>query len=131
VYRYNDDTSAAASPWIPWKPSLVLIGEGELRLLQRDTEGRSMNLTDNIIVSSQAVARQLEDEIVILHLGNGTYFGLDVVGARIWQLMGEGKSLNEVCNIVLDEYEVSREDIERDIVALTKDLLAHDLVSTS
>jgi hypothetical protein len=90
-----------------------------------------MNLTDNIIVSSQAVARQLEDEIVILHLGNGTYFGLDVVGARIWQLMGEGKSLNEVCNIVLDEYEVSREDIERDIVALTKDLLAHDLVSTS
>jgi len=90
-----------------------------------------MNLTDNIIVSSQAVARQLGDEMVILHLGSGTYFGLDVVGARIWQLMGEGKSLNEICNIVLDEYEVSREDIERDIVALTKDLLAQDLVSTS
>ena len=90
-----------------------------------------MNLTDNIIVSSKAVARQLGDEMVILHLGSGTYFGLDVVGARIWQLMGEGKSLNEICNIVLDEYEVSREDIERDIVALTKDLLAQDLVSTS
>ena len=89
-----------------------------------------MSLTDKIIVSSQAVARQVGDEIVVLHLGSGTYFGLDAVGARIWQLMGEGKSLDEICDVVLDEYEVSREDIERDIVALTKDLLAHDLVST-
>ena len=89
-----------------------------------------MSLTDKIIVSSQAVARQVGDEIVVLHLGSGTYFGLDAVGARIWQLMGEEKSLNEICDVVLDEYEVSREDIERDIVALTKDLLAHDLVST-
>jgi len=90
-----------------------------------------MTLTDRVNVSSQAVTRQVGDETVILHLGSGTYFGLDAVGGRIWQLMGEGKSLNEICDVVLDEYEVSREDIERDIAALTKDLLAHDLVSTS
>ena len=90
-----------------------------------------MTLTDRVNVSSQAVTRQVGDETVILHLGSGTYFGLDAVGGRIWQLMGEGKSLNEICDVVLDEYEVSREDIQRDIAALTKDLLAHDLVSTS
>ena len=90
-----------------------------------------MTSTDKIVISSQTVARRVGDETVILHLGSGTYFGVDAVGARIWQLMGEGKSLNEICDVVLDEYEVSREDVERDIAGLIKDLLAHDLVSTS
>ena len=82
-----------------------------------------------LTISPNAIARQVGDETVILHLGSGTYFGLESVGARIWQLIGEGKSLNEICDVVWDEYEVSREDLERDIAALIKDLLAQDLVS--
>jgi len=90
-----------------------------------------MDSIGKLTISPNAVTRQVGDETVILHLGSGTYFGLDAVGARIWQLMGEGKSLDEICDVVLDEYEVSREDLERDITSLIKDLLAQDLVSTS
>ncbi len=90
-----------------------------------------MNLTDKITISPQAIARQLDDEIVILHLGSGTYFGLDPVGARIWQLMGVGKTLVEICEVMLEEYDVSREDLERDTMKLDQDLLARDLVSPS
>jgi hypothetical protein len=84
---------------------------------------------DKLMVSPNAVARQVGDETVILHLGSGTYFGLDAVGARIWELIGKGKSLNEICDAVLDEYDVSREDLERDMDMLIKDLLEKDLVS--
>ena len=84
-----------------------------------------------LTISPNAVAKQLGDEVVILHLGSGTYFGLDAVGARMWQLLGEGKSLNEICDVLLVEYEVSREDLERDITGLVKDLLAQDLVNSS
>ena len=90
-----------------------------------------MKMSDKITISPNAMFRQVGDETVILHLGSGTYFGLDPVGARIWQLMGEGKSLGEICDAVLHEYDVSREDLERDITALMKDLLAQDLISTS
>ena len=90
-----------------------------------------MNLTDKITISPQAVARQVGDETVILHLGSGTYFGLDPVGARIWQLMGEGKTLAEICQVMLDEYDVSREDLKRDTMILIQDLLARDLISPS
>jgi hypothetical protein len=90
-----------------------------------------MMLTEKITISSQAVARDVGEETVILHLGNGTYYGLDAVGARFWQLMREGKSLGEICDAVLDEYEVSREDLERDMTVLIKDLVTQDLISTS
>ena len=39
------------------------------------------------------------------------------------------KSLQEICDVVLDEYEVSGEDLERDMDMLIKDLLEKDLVS--
>lgn len=76
------------------------------------------------------MARQLGEETVILDLESGTYFGLDPVGARIWQLMKEGKSLLEICEAMLEEYEVSREELERDALALAQDLEARSLIST-
>jgi len=90
-----------------------------------------MKLTDKISISPNTLAKRLGDETVILHLGSGTYFGLDSVGARIWHLMAEGKSPAQICDIMLDEYDVSGEDVERDITALIKDLLAQDLITTS
>jgi Coenzyme PQQ synthesis protein D (PqqD) len=88
-----------------------------------------MKLTDKIIVSPQVVAREMGTEVVILELESGNYFGLDAVGARIWRLIGMGKSLAEVCDEMVGEYEVSREVLERDALALVRDLAEKKLVS--
>jgi hypothetical protein len=88
-----------------------------------------MNLTDKPTIPAQVMARQVGDETVILDLGSGTYFGLDPVGARIWQLMGEGKTLGEICVTMLDEYDVTRDDLERDVVELADKLLEQKLIN--
>ena len=88
-----------------------------------------MNLTDKPTIPAQVMARQVGDETVILDLGSGTYFGLDPVGARIWQLIGEGKTLGEICDTMLDEYEVTREALQRDVVDLVDKLLEQKLIS--
>ena len=88
-----------------------------------------MRLTDKVTIPMEVMARQVGEETVILDLASGTYFGLDPVGARIWQLMTEGKTLAEVCATMLAEYEVTREDIERDVLRLTEELRAKQLIS--
>jgi len=90
-----------------------------------------MNLSDKIKIPAQVMARQVGAETVILDLATGTYFGLDPVGARIWQLMSEGKTLSEVCDAMQAEFEVSREDIQRDVIELTEKLKAQQLISTA
>jgi len=90
-----------------------------------------MNLSDKIQIPAQVMARQVGAETVILDLATGTYFGLDPVGARIWQLMSEGKTLSEVCDAMQAEFEVSREDIQRDVIELTEKLKAQQLISTA
>lgn len=87
-----------------------------------------MNLTDKVTIPEQVMARQVGEETVILDLASGTYFGLDPVGARIWQLLGEGRTLAEVCESMLVEYEVSRDEIERDVNELLAALVDKSLI---
>ena len=88
-----------------------------------------MNLSDKVTISTQVMARVVGDETVILDLANGTYYGLDPVGARIWQMMSEGQMLVQICEVMLSEYDVTRENIERDVAALGQTLLDKNLVS--
>ena len=87
-----------------------------------------MKLSDRITIPQEVIARQMGEETVMLDLANGAFFGLDLVGARIWQLLMEGKTLVEICEVMVDEYDVTRENIERDLLALLDDLKAHGLI---
>lgn len=87
-----------------------------------------MKLSDKVSIPPQVMARTVGDETVILDLANGTYFGLDPVGARMWELMGKDKTLAEICEQLLEEYEVSRDDLERDTLRLTQELADQGLV---
>jgi len=87
-----------------------------------------MNLTDHVAIPSQVMVREVGDETVILDLASGTYYGLDAVGARIWGWIAEGRSLLQICEGMLAEYEVTRTDIERDVLALARALLENQLI---
>lgn len=75
------------------------------------------------------MARLVGDETVILDLVTGTYYGLDPVGAHIWQLMTEGRTLVQVCESMLTEYDVTREVIEHDVLVLVQTLVDKQLLS--
>ena len=87
-----------------------------------------MKLTDKVTVSKDAIPKQIGEETVILHLGSGTYFGLDSVGTRIWQLLAENMSLEELCSVMSGEYEVERDRLESEVIRLVSELQTHDLV---
>ncbi len=85
-------------------------------------------LAGRVIVPPHVMARAVGEELVILNLESGTYFGLDTVGARIWQLIGEGKLLSEVCEVAVSEYEVTRAVFEHDLQALLASLETQGLI---
>ena len=87
-----------------------------------------MNLTDKVSIPAQVMARDVGTETVILNLESGIYFGLDQVGARIWQLLSAGKTLAEVCDAMVADYDVSHDDIQRDVLALVEQLQSQHLI---
>lgn len=87
-----------------------------------------MNLTDRFSISDEVVAREVGGETMLLDLSSGTYFGLDQIGGRIWQLLEDGSSPAEACDALIGEYDVIRETLETDVLALLADLLERRLI---
>jgi hypothetical protein len=67
---------------------------------------------------------------VLLDLKSGTYFGLNDVGARTWQLILEHGRLSRVLEALLEEYAGAREAVERDLMALAAELVKRQLAAT-
>jgi len=88
-----------------------------------------MNLESRLSPSTDVVARDVGGETVLLDLASGSYFGLNPVGSRVWQLLVERQcTLAEACDVLLDEYEVGRQQLEADVLALAARLAEQSLV---
>ena len=83
---------------------------------------------DRFVVHPSVVFRELDGEAVLLHLDTGVYFGLDPVGTRVWTLLLEHGSPAEVCDRMLEEFEVSSEVLQPDVLHLLDELLDKGLV---
>ncbi len=74
------------------------------------------------------VSSDLMGEVAILDLKAGVYYGLDDVGARIWNLIQEPKAVSEIRDTLLQEYDVEADRCERDLLALLQRLADEGLV---
>ena len=74
------------------------------------------------------VYTELSGELAILNSTTGVYFGLDPVGARVWSLILEFRSCDEIRTIILEEYDVSPTRVETDLLNLFSDLSAKGLI---
>ena len=87
-----------------------------------------MNLDSTAVIPPHVMARDVGGEVVVLDLEGGTYYGLDAVGAQIWQHLSQNKTLAETLAAILGLYDVSREQAQRDLIALVRDLQSHKLI---
>jgi hypothetical protein len=75
------------------------------------------------------VSCDLSDEAVILQLQDGIYYGLDPVGASVWKLIQTPKTIAEVRDAILEEYDVTPEQCEADLRALLANMKEQRLVT--
>lgn len=68
------------------------------------------------------VFKQVGDELVLLDFDRGIYYGLDPIGARMWQLLAAGQSADAAVEVLVAEYDVSREEVTHDLDRLISEL---------
>lgn len=72
--------------------------------------------------------KEVGGESVLLSLRHGRYFALNEVGTFAWSWLSEGTSLLEARDAIVERFDVTPERAWTDLVALVRELLAHDLV---
>lgn len=81
-----------------------------------------------VVASKEQVSCDLSGEAVILNFKNGIYYGLDTIGGCVWNLIQNSKTVKEICDSILEIYDVEPEQCENDLLVLLKDLKANELI---
>lgn len=81
-----------------------------------------------VTAAKDQVSCDLAGEVAILNIKSGIYYGLDEVGARVWDLIQQTKSVSEVRDALLEEYDVDAPTCERDLIVLLRELAAKELI---
>jgi hypothetical protein len=89
----------------------------------------SLPMSTTVVASEQQISCDVADEVVLLSVENGQYYGLNAVGASIWRLIQAPRTLDQIRDKLLDEYEdVSEETCTAEVIAFVTSMLALDLV---
>jgi hypothetical protein len=87
-----------------------------------------MPMSSVVVATKEQISTDLGGEVVILALQSGRYHSLNDVGSLIWNLVQEPKTVLEIRDAILDQYEVEVERCQQDILTLIRNLLAESLV---
>lgn len=81
-----------------------------------------------VTVNPQAVACDLEGEVVILNLESGIYFGLNAVGGDIWSYIQTEHTIEDIIQHMLQLYRVERARCEAEVFALMQNMASRGLI---
>jgi len=87
--------------------------------------------TKRIVVQPDVLVNVIDGESVLLNLKSESYFGLDEVGTRMWQVLTDSGSIQAAYETLLAEYEVEPEKLRQDLERLIEQLVAHGLLETT
>lgn len=79
--------------------------------------------------SEEIISSEVENELVMMSLKNGKYYGMDSIGKDIWKLTEQPVKVKEVYNQLQKEYEIDQETCEKDVNAFLTQLKEQELIS--
>ncbi len=75
-----------------------------------------------------ALSSKIHEEIVLFDDQQGSYFALDLVGSKIWELLQEPRTLNDIVTELCSVFEVSEEVCRKDVTGFLNQMMEKNLV---
>ena len=97
---------------------------------------QGVSLNNVLKVSEDVVARQVEGEFLIIPIASGVgdmedeLYSLNECGKAIWDKLDGEKSLADVKGALMEEYDVSSEEIEDDVLNFAGELYKRKILVT-
>jgi hypothetical protein len=90
-----------------------------------------LTITQKISLEKEVLFQDLIGESALLNLETEEYFGLDETGTRMLFVLRESESIQAAYDLLLEEYEVEPEQLQKDLLDYIQELIEHGLVEVS
>ena len=79
----------------------------------------------------EVVSKVIDGELIIIRLSDGTYYSMENVGTRVWELVERHHDLPAVVETIAAWYGTPAARVESDVAALVRDLVQERLIAVS
>jgi hypothetical protein len=101
--------------------------QGE-RIRVKDSGALKMDLNSYPVSHPQVAAQIVDDEAVIVLSDAGEINVLDPVGTRVWELIDGLRTVQQIVDVIVDEFEVTLEQAQSDVVEFMETLVQDKMV---
>lgn len=88
-----------------------------------------MQLTDVLAHTPGVVSRLIDQEAVLVYPQQGRVRVLNAVGARLWALADGRRSIADLVDTIVAEYDVAEERARADVLAFCADLVRRGVLT--
>ena len=87
-----------------------------------------VNLQSTVVQTDNLLDSEIDDELIVMSINAGKYYGMDAIGARIWLLLTQPRQIFEICEQLQLEFDVDRATCELDVMEFIQQLTDARLV---
>ncbi len=92
---------------------------------------RILNKDSTVYRNPEMLSSNMDGEKVMMSIENGEYYGLNQIGSRIWELIETPKTIDDLVGKLTDEFDVSPEICENDVMVFLRELLEKNLITVN
>jgi Coenzyme PQQ synthesis protein D (PqqD) len=89
------------------------------------------SIDSHVIRREDVLSAPVDQELIMLDPATSRYHRLDPIGLRVWELLGQAASVDEICQALEPEFEVSAERCRADVITFLDKLHRAGLVKAA
>ena len=89
------------------------------------------NALTRISIPSSVVWTITNNELILMDQQSEMVYGTDEIGVVVWRGIASGKTQSEIVDSIAVDYDVDREEVEKDIAELADQLLQRNLLTST
>jgi hypothetical protein len=92
------------------------------------TTSANIELQTAVARSEGILYSDLDGAVTMMSVENGKYYSLKDVGARIWSLLEQPMSAEQICNQLMAEYRVDRARCESEVIHIVRQMASEGII---
>jgi len=81
-----------------------------------------------IVRKNNLLHHEIDNDLVVVSIERGMYFGIEEIGKRIWSLIKTPQSISAICEILVQEYQIDYQVCQRDVIDFLIEALGEGII---
>ena len=83
----------------------------------------ALTLQTTLSRNPEIIASEIDDEIVMMSIEAGNYYGLNAIGSALWNQLEQQDTIENIINLLVQKFDVDIDQCKNDTLSFIEDMV--------